>query len=607
MTPQERFTLIQEAMQAFNPHYRETIQQVFTETAIQGQDWYLAYLAYGLEPEPFTAVTFHHLFPYVNPKTQQERLAQTAANGYLETVDTDTYRLTDVGREPVEAFFAAAGGAIAPLAPLPKAKMARLADLLARIIAATETAEPPITKTHMYISRRTDPGSKATPANKIDQYLTDLIGYRDDAHLAAWAGLGVNGRTWETFTAVWREQANTTAALAATFANRSYSAADYAAALDELTELGWIAADAGEYRVTDNGRKLREEAEATTDRYYFTGWSALDAAETAELDQLLIQLRDRLQAMAADKATAIHSKTNTLASEISGSIFTLTRPVMAPMLEEMGLAARGLGFTLVQGGFFDPEPVSSDKIRRRDPYTAAASWHARLEQVADIGFFTAVGDGAYQLTEDGRDALNHFLGTFRADLATVTLDTDLERLEELLGRVINACLNAPEPPGTWAISHSRNIAPDEDAPVLAKIDQYLDDLNAFRDDAHIAAFTLLNISGHAWEFFTMLWRDEVKTAAEMAEKRANRGYDTAAYTAALDDLVARGWVEITADTAVLTDKGRAIRTTAETQTDRYFYLPWLVLNQAEADELHDLMTAARDELAQLAAATAVPA
>ncbi|MCP4428559.1 MAG: hypothetical protein GY803_29085, partial [Chloroflexi bacterium] len=210
--------------------------------------------------------------------------------------------------------------------------------------------------------------------------------------------------------------------------------------------------------------------------------------------------------------------------------------------------------------------------------------------------------------ENGRSALNRFLKTFRSHLDTIEADVDLERLAELLGRVIAACLNAPEPPGTWAIRHSHNIAPDEDASALAKIDQHLDDLNAFRDDAHIAAFAPHEISGHGWELFTMLWRDdEVKTPADMVEKMGFRGHDEATYAAALDDLTARGWVKIAADGAQLTETGQEIREAAELQTNRYFYLPWLALNQAETEELRELMTAANEQLAQLAEKETVPA
>ena len=54
--------------------------------------------------------------------------------------------------------------------------MARLADLLAQIITASEAADPPALKTHMLISRCTDPGSTAVSALRIDQYLLRPLG-----------------------------------------------------------------------------------------------------------------------------------------------------------------------------------------------------------------------------------------------------------------------------------------------------------------------------------------------------------------------------------------------------------------------------------------------
>ena len=73
------------------------------------------------------------------------------------------------------------------------------------------------------------PGPDAAPATQIDQYLTDLLRFRDDAHLAAWVNLGVDGRTWDAFSAVWREDNISAASLAETLSNRNFTADDYAA------------------------------------------------------------------------------------------------------------------------------------------------------------------------------------------------------------------------------------------------------------------------------------------------------------------------------------------------------------------------------------------
>ena len=606
MTPQERYTLIQETMQAFNPHYTEVVQQVFTETGMQGVDWFFCYLAFGLEPEPLTADVLHQMTPYGNRKNQVERLAQTGERGYLNSDDQINYFLNESGRAAVEQFFNNATTAISPLRPLSAEKMARLANFLGRIITATEAANPPALKTHFSICRRTDPGADAVPASKIDQYLTDLLRYRDDAHLAAWVDLGVNGRTWDTFSHVWRNENSTTTTIAEALSNRNYEEADYAASLNKLVERGWIEAQNDTYTITENGRKLREEAEATTDRYYYIGWTALSDEETSELDTLLAELRDSLQTLAADKAVSIHKEaTATLTGKISGAIYKLTRPVMDPLMAELELNERGLPFGLLQTLAFDPTPISGTLVTTRFPYATAASWDETLRKLADKGLLSATADDAYTLTENGRTTVNQILDAFRDHLATITTDVDLDKTAELLGRVVTACSNTTAPAPN-AIRQSRNIAPADDASALAKIDQHLDDLNAYRDDAHIATFAPHKISGHGWELFTMLWRGDVTNAAEMAEKMAFRGHDEAAYAAALDDLVYRDWIMPQNGGYVLTKLGKEVREAAELQTDRYFYRPWLVLNQADADELHKLLAETNSQLTQLSEAVAEP-
>jgi len=159
------------------------------------------------------------------------------------------------------------------------------------------------------------------------------------------------------------------------------------------------------------------------------------------------------------------------------------------------------------------------------------------------------------------------------------------------------------PIDTSSLRHIHRAAPGVDAPTLAHIDQALDDLNAFRDDAHLAAWRPHNISGHAWELFTFLWRGEVKNANEMVEKAAQRGHSLEAYQAGLNDLLQRGWIEPAGEnTYRVTETGKQLRQAAEDATDRYFFTPWLVLNEAETNELHDLLTRLEISLKQLAEA-----
>lgn len=607
MSRNDLWPLLQSTMQAFTPHYRDEMQPVLTEFNFQGPDWFFSFAAYGIDPEPLTADFFHACFPYANVENQKQNLALAAEHGFLEEVVPGSYRLTDKGRAGMQRFYADTGAAISGLEPLPAADMQQLADLFGRIIVATEAAEEPAPKPVFLMSRRTDIGSSTPPARRIDQYATDMLRYRDDAHIAAWMKHDIDGQTWEALTTLWRDEAHTAAELADHLSNRNYDEAVYAAALKNLVQKGWAKEMEDTYQITETGRKVREEAETRTDDYFFVGWSALSDEEQAQFEKLLRHLRDKLNELAADKAVKTRNDLWPLAGEISGSIFKLTRPVMDPLFAEMDLAGRGLAFGMLQAAGFDPEPVSSQAICRRRPYANPSVYDEPLAQLAEKGLLAGDGDGDYYLTENGRSTLTRFLDTFRSHLGTVETDLDLERLVTLLNRIINACLNAPEPPGAAAVTLSHKLMPAGDAPALAKIDQLLDDLNAFRDDAHLATFATHDISGQGWELFTFLWRGDAANAAEMAEKAGFRGHDKAAYAAALDDLVGRGWVKADGDNFVLTAAGKEIREAAEVQTDRYFYLPWTALSLAETEELRTLMTGLNEQLAKMAEETAVRA
>ncbi len=82
--------------------------------------------------------------------------------------------------------------------------------------------------------------------------------------------------------------------MCAQLAFRGHSRAAYAAALSDLVDRGWLAEDGDGYLLTEAGLALREEAEATTDRYFYAPWTCLDAAEMEELRALLMRLRQSL-------------------------------------------------------------------------------------------------------------------------------------------------------------------------------------------------------------------------------------------------------------------------------------------------------------------------
>ena len=300
-----------------------------------------------------------------------------------------------------------------------------------------------------------------------------------------------------------------------------------------------------------------------------------------------------------------------LCGEVSQSIYTVTRPFVNPIVNETGLTQPRVVPTLLMARAIEPDAISPERIGRRYPYGTVAGWAQPMETLAERQLLAAQSDDSYCLTAGGRALVTRLLKEFYAGLAGVEKSigvvypaADLDRLAALLDKIVTACLNAPI--DHLGLKDSHGLAPNGTATSLARIDQALDDLNAFRDDAHLAAWRPVQVTGEAWELFTLLWRGEVQNADEMAEKAALRGHTRAAYQSALGDLIGQGWVRAGGESVYeVTDAGRQLREAAEVATDRNFYTAWQVLNDSEIKEMHELL--ARLKMALTHIAEAVPA
>jgi hypothetical protein len=274
-------------------------------------------------------------------------------------------------------------------------------------------------------------------------------------------------------------------------------------------------------------------------------------------------------------------------------------------------AAKEAGFP--EGAYFgwilpalglDPDPISARQLAAWSPYTALALDESRLAASAQLGFLSDAGGGNYYLTDAGRTAAKRITSAAYAYMATLqpVPAADLSRLSQLLWRLVAACLTAPEPSAKWHLQLSRRTDPGEAAPMVARIDQYLTDLNAYRNDASLSVWQPYGVSGATWEVFTCLWRGEVRTLDEICGRLAFRGHLRDHYAGALADLVARGWIVAAGDGYELTDVGRTVREEAEQDADRYFLAPWACLSAEELAELQTLLAGLRAGLPVLAKA-----
>lgn len=253
--------------------------------------------------------------------------------------------------------------------------------------------------------------------------------------------------------------------------------------------------------------------------------------------------------------------------------------------------AESPGWIFVQALEFAPEALTVERFRRRAVYSSQSLTHALLELLTSEQYFDRIGN-EYHLTEKGHAEANKtrdFRITAFDGFEPIPAD-DIEKLVAYTGRIIDGCMKANNPPGTWCIAHSRNRAPDDSAPPLAKLIQYSSDFNAFRDDAHMAAFGAHDVHGHVWEAFSYVKSEQAKNASELYEKLAYRGFYTEDWQAALDELQNRDWILKNGENYYLsTDKGKAVADDVEAQTNAYFFAPWDVLSDSEYDELIMLM------------------
>jgi hypothetical protein len=267
--------------------------------------------------------------------------------------------------------------------------------------------------------------------------------------------------------------------------------------------------------------------------------------------------------------------------------------------------AESPGWFLIQAFEFDPEPLTVAALRVRDIYGSKRLVQALLEIMASEKWLDRRKDGEYWLADEGRTVMQHSRERRQRLLAELVLlfNGELEELEQLLARLVAACQSASTSIDTWCLEHSRRRAPGSDAMPIERIRQYIEDLNAFRDDAHMAAWMPYGTAGHVWESFSYVCAGQATSAAALFEELSHRGYSREDYADALADLVQRGWLQAGEGSHAVTQAGREVRQAVEELTDKYFYTPWKTLGEVDLGKLYLLLTQVRDTVRGFASAT----
>lgn len=297
--PEYVMALLQETMQSFGPFYRKDMQQAIQDSGAP-DDWFALLYAGGLEPEPLSLEKLLSIAPYASKERQDKRLQFLASLDLLELIGPDVYQMTDLGWENIDTIFDAAHRNLEQVQPLAPDDLDEIEGYLCRLINATIDAPEPEDKSSLASSLITDPGEETTGLVQIDQYLTDLLRFRDDAHIAAWKCHNISGQAWEALTFLWRGAVKSAEELAEKLSFRKVTVEGYQRALAELAVKGWIQETRDGFRVTEQGAAMRKKAEEETNRIYFLPWRCLSDVETTRLLEQLKALQDRVRKIAPE-------------------------------------------------------------------------------------------------------------------------------------------------------------------------------------------------------------------------------------------------------------------------------------------------------------------
>ena len=190
----------------------------------------------------------------------------------------------------------AAMASVADLQPVPPADLQKIVDYGRRLSEASLAApEPPSKFGASNYFKNMHPSQDEKMLRFFIHYFGTLDKYRGNAHLATWKHYNIEGNRWEVLTYIWKGEFNTLDKLSEELMFRGITRDEYAQILQELVARGWIEEMSGEYNMTAEGKRIREEAEALTDKYFFAPWSCLSEKELEELSDLTSQLGEGLK------------------------------------------------------------------------------------------------------------------------------------------------------------------------------------------------------------------------------------------------------------------------------------------------------------------------
>lgn len=279
-----------------------------------------------------------------------------------------------------------------------------------------------------------------------------------------------------------------------------------------------------------------------------------------------------------------------LLGETTASIFPLAGEIMQPLFEEH-FSEQRFYQPVFMAYQVQPEVLTETIYLKRAPYNNPVAIRETLRDAVTAGYLEEDREGQYKPSQKGRDAIELVHEKFYDHIN----DTNqfpaekMQQLADLLGNLVESVGKTELPSGKLSFELVLGGHPEVGDGTLAEVDQLLDDLNAFRDDAHIAAWSPTGVSGQVWEALTFIWNEEAKTAEDLAEKLPYRSFAAEEYQKALDQLVELDWIVLGEEGYQLTSRGKELREKGEEDTNAFYFSPWNVLSDDDLELLGELL------------------
>jgi hypothetical protein len=278
--------LMRDAWLRLEQRYSPAVKPLVSKSKLTLRDWMLLLAALTFEPEDTTPSHLMVRGPYTSSEKYLAGLEKASKFGYLNKVSDGRYRLSDSGKESVQRFIYLAREAMNPDPMISSDDLEDLALILKKLVDECLASPPPPDKWSIGLSKKLlPPVEQAMPF--IEQSISCLAAFRDDAHLASWCSSGLSASAMESLTLIWQGQIDQFNNLVRKLEFRGHPESVYLDALAELRNKGYIEGSRNHIRITARGDNFRNQVEDTTNEYFFHPWSCLTENDKFQIANLL--------------------------------------------------------------------------------------------------------------------------------------------------------------------------------------------------------------------------------------------------------------------------------------------------------------------------------